>query len=73
MAQRIRDWASVDFHPLVGPGANIVLARVTAEVYSHAILGRDDEAVTKWQEFQRKRHEAVGDGRGAGAMTCAIR
>jgi integrase len=26
--------------------------RVTANVYSHAIPGRDDEAVRRWGEFQ---------------------
>jgi integrase len=26
--------------------------RVTADVYSHAIRGRDDEAARKWEEFQ---------------------
>lgn len=28
--------------------------RVTADVYSHAIRGRDDEAARRWEEFQRK-------------------
>ena len=26
--------------------------RVTADVYSHAICGRDDEAARRWEEFQ---------------------
>jgi integrase len=26
--------------------------RVTADVYSHAIRGRDDEAARRWEEFQ---------------------
>jgi len=26
--------------------------RVTADVYSHAIRGRDDEAARKWDQFQ---------------------
>jgi integrase len=28
--------------------------RVTAEIYAHAIRGRDDEAAKKWDEFQRQ-------------------
>jgi integrase len=28
--------------------------RVTADVYSHAIRGRDDEAARRWEEFQRR-------------------
>jgi integrase len=28
--------------------------RVTADVYSHAIRGQDDEAARLWDEFQRK-------------------
>jgi integrase len=27
--------------------------RVTADVYSHAIHGQDDEAARKWEEFQK--------------------
>jgi len=28
--------------------------RVTAEVYAHAIRGRDDEAASRWEDFQRQ-------------------
>jgi len=28
--------------------------RVTADIYAHAIHGQDDEAVRRWEEFQRK-------------------
>ena len=28
--------------------------RVTAEIYSHAIRGRDDEAAREWDEFQSR-------------------
>jgi integrase len=28
--------------------------RITAEVYSHALRGRDDEAARRWEEFQQK-------------------
>jgi integrase len=28
--------------------------RVTADIYSHAIRGRDDEAARRWEEFQRQ-------------------
>jgi hypothetical protein len=29
-------------------------ARITAEVYSHALRGRDDQAARVWDEFQQK-------------------
>jgi integrase len=28
--------------------------RVTAEIYSHALRGRDDEAAQRWEQFQRQ-------------------
>ena len=28
--------------------------RVTAEIYSHALRGRDDEAARRWEQFQRR-------------------
>jgi hypothetical protein len=28
--------------------------RVTADIYAHAITGRDREAARKWEEFQRR-------------------
>ena len=28
--------------------------RTTAEIYSHAIRGQDDEAVQKWKEYQER-------------------
>jgi integrase len=28
--------------------------RVTAEVYSHALAGQDEEAAKRWEEFQRR-------------------
>jgi integrase len=31
--------------------------RVTADIYSHAITGRDKEAARKWEEFQRQSTE----------------
>jgi integrase len=40
--------------------------RVTAEIYSHALRGRDDEAAQRWEQFQRQhggsrdeRHKVV--------------
>jgi integrase len=33
---------------------------VTANIYSHAIHGQDDEAVKKWEEYQRKNRPAAG-------------
>jgi hypothetical protein len=32
--------------------------RVTADVYSHAINGQDDEAVRKWEEYQQRNRPA---------------
>jgi len=34
--------------------------RVTAEVYTHAIPERDDEAARKWEEFQNRPETRVG-------------
>jgi integrase len=31
--------------------------RVTADIYSHAITGRDREAARKWEEFQQQSIE----------------
>lgn len=35
--------------------------RVTADVYAHAIHGQDDDAVQKWEEFQRKNRGDADD------------
>ncbi|SPE39602.1 putative Integrase family protein [Candidatus Sulfopaludibacter sp. SbA3] len=32
--------------------------RVTADIYSHAIHGQDDEAVRRWEEYQRQHRPA---------------
>jgi integrase len=32
--------------------------RVTADVYSHAIHGQDDEAVRRWEEYQQRKRPA---------------
>lgn len=34
--------------------------RVTAEVYTHAIRGRDDEAARRWEEFQKQSGTRLG-------------
>jgi hypothetical protein len=34
--------------------------RVTADIYSHAIHGQDDEAARKWDEYQQ-RNRAPGE------------
>lgn len=36
--------------------------RVTAEIYSHALRGRDDEAARRWEQFQRQ-HRGLRDER----------
>ena len=37
--------------------------RVTADVYSHAINGQDDEAVRKWKEYQQRNRPAKPENR----------
>jgi len=32
--------------------------RVTADVYSHAMHGQDDEAVRRWEEYQQRNRPA---------------
>jgi integrase len=32
--------------------------RVTADIYSHAMPGQDDEAVRVWEEYQRRNRQA---------------
>jgi integrase len=34
--------------------------RTTAEIYSHAIHGQDDEAVEKWEEYQQRSRDQHG-------------
>lgn len=36
--------------------------RTTAEIYSHAIHGQDDEATRKWEEYQRRNRPAIPQG-----------
>jgi integrase len=36
--------------------------RVTADVYSHAIRGRDDEAAKRWDDFQKRNTPEVPTG-----------
>jgi hypothetical protein len=46
--------------------------RVTADVYSHAIRGRDDEAARRWEEFQGA--EFAGEAhRGSVDSSCQLR
>jgi integrase len=40
--------------PVVSERLGHSSVRVTADVYSHAINGQDDEAVRKWEEFQQR-------------------
>ncbi|MBI3666792.1 MAG: site-specific integrase [Acidobacteria bacterium] len=40
--------------PVVSERLGHSSVRVTADVYSHAIRGRDDEAARRWEEFQRR-------------------
>jgi integrase len=49
--------------PVVSARLGHSSVRVTADIYSHAIHGQDDEAVRKWEEFQGRtleRKEAGG-------------
>jgi integrase len=38
--------------------------RVTADVYAHAIHGQDDDAVRKWEEYQRKSRAETCEAQG---------
>jgi site-specific recombinase XerD len=40
--------------PVVSERLGHSSVRVTADIYSHAIRGRDDEAARLWEEFQRQ-------------------
>lgn len=40
--------------PVVSERLGHTSVRVTADVYSHAIHGQDDEAARKWAEYQRR-------------------
>ena len=44
--------------PVVSERLGHSSVRVTADVYSHAINGQDDEAVKKWEEFQQRNRAA---------------
>jgi len=37
--------------------------RVTADIYSHAIHGQDDEAVRRWEEYQQRNRPAKPENR----------
>jgi len=41
--------------------------RVTADIYSHAIHGKDDEAVKRWEEYQ-KQNRPMGPETGKGKV-----
>ena len=43
--------------PVVSAQLGHSSVRVTADIYSHAIHGQDDEAVRKWEEFQGRTME----------------
>jgi len=43
--------------PVVSARLGHSSVRVTADIYSHAIHGQDDEAVRKWEEFQGRNVE----------------
>ncbi len=40
--------------PVVSERLGHSSVRVTADIYSHAIRGRDDEAARRWEEFQKQ-------------------
>ena len=44
--------------PVVSQRLGHSSVRVTADIYSHAIHGQDDEAVRKWEEYQRQNRSA---------------
>jgi integrase len=44
--------------PVVSQRLGHSSVRVTADIYSHAIHGQDDEAVRRWEEYQQRRRSA---------------
>ena len=51
--------------PVVSQRLGHSSVRVTADIYSHAIHGQDDEAVRRWEEYQqRNRSTQVARGKG---------
>jgi integrase len=44
--------------PVVSQRLGHSSVRVTAEIYSHAIHGQDDEAVRRWEEYQQRHRPA---------------
>ena len=44
--------------PVVSERLGHSSVRVTADVYAHAINGQDEEAVRKWEEFQKRNRAA---------------
>jgi integrase len=49
--------------PVVSERLGHSSVRVTADVYSHAIHGQDDEAALKWEEFQRRNGVSQAEAR----------
>jgi integrase len=43
--------------PVVSQRLGHSSVRVTADIYSHAIHGQDDEAVRRWEEYQKRNRE----------------
>jgi integrase len=48
--------------PVVSARLGHSSVRVTADIYSHAIHGQDDEAARKWEEFQGRKAEEKAIG-----------
>jgi integrase len=44
--------------PVVSQRLGHSSVRVTADIYSHAIHGQDDEAVRRWEEYQKRNRSA---------------
>ena len=47
--------------PVVSQRLGHSSVRVTADIYSHAIHGQDDEAVRRWEEYQQRNRPAKQD------------
>lgn len=43
--------------PVVSQRLGHSSVRVTADIYSHAIHGQDDEAVRRWEEYQKRNRQ----------------
>lgn len=54
--------------PVVSKRLGHSSVRTTADIYSHAIHGQDDEATRKWEEYQKQNRSGLRTGK----ETCSV-